>query len=303
MVSVDLASAHCMIHTSIIILSYNTKDLLTQCLTSLYDHLPNDAEVIVVDNASSDGSVSMVKKDFPRAHVVQNDRNLGFGLGIMSGVKKSNGKYLLFLNSDAMIKDDGLGKMIQFMDSDSQIGVLGGLLLNDDGSQQRSFGSFYTLPSVFLMLVGGDRMEMGFDTLNREGNQENKTAFESDWVSGGFMLIRREIFDTINGFDKQFFMYIEDMELCYRVKQSGYKVFVFPQATVVHRGQGSSNRSFAIQHIYRGLRYFYKKHRPAWEYVIVNGLLLTKASLLVVLGTITRNHYLVDTYKQCLSAK
>lgn len=280
--------------TSIIILSYNTKDLLHKCLTGLLNHLPKEkTEVIVVDNASKDESVTMIKNEFPAVILMENSKNLGFGAGINRGVEKARGKYLLFLNSDAMVHDASIERMIELLESDEQIGVAGGLLKYPDGKVQRSYGAFYTLPSVCKMLLLGDKGELW-------GRTEDKPK-SVDWVSGGFMLIRKEIFDTINGFDPYFFMYVEDMELCYRVKQLGYTVYVCPNAVVTHEGHGSSSRSFAIYHIYRGLRYFYKKHRQPWEYGIVSGLLDLKAYLLIALGQLTHNAYLVTTYKSVLN--
>jgi GT2 family glycosyltransferase len=281
-----------MIQTSIIILSYNTSDLLHQCLSALYTYLPEQAEVIVVDNDSSDGSVEMIKKQFPKVSIVINKENLGFAAGINIGVKKATGTYLLLLNSDAMIQDNGISDMITFLEHDRTIGVLGGLLVNEDGTIQRSYGSFYTLPAVTRMLLVGDKGELIGQTIAKPE--------AVDWVSGGFMLIRKEIFDTIDGFDGNFFMYIEDMEFCYRVIKHGYKVCIFPSVRVYHVGQGSSNRSFAVQHIYKGLRYFYKKHRKPWEYMIVTLLLIVKAIALIGIGSLTKNDYLVTTYRKAL---
>ncbi len=281
-----------MIQTSIIILSYNTRDLLEQCLSALYTYLPENAEVIVVDNDSSDGSVEMIKKKFPKVILVINKKNLGFATGINIGVEKARGTYILLLNSDAMIQDHGINDMITFAEKDTYVGVVGGLLVNEDGTIQRSYGSFYTLPAVTKMLLVGDKGELA--------GQIAATPQNVDWVSGGFMLIRKGIFDTIDGFDGNFFMYIEDMEFCYRVIKHGYKVCVFPSVRVYHVGQGSSNRSFAVQHIYRGLRYFYKKHRKPWEYMIVNMLLIVKALLLIGIGTLTKNNYLITTYRKAL---
>jgi GT2 family glycosyltransferase len=121
-----------------------------------------------------------------------------------------------------------------------------------------------------------------------------------DWVSGGFMLIRASVFKKLGGFDEHFFMYIEDMELCYRLKKAGLKVIYYPEAKAKHVGQASSNRTFAIINIFKGISYFYKKHRSLIEYYIVKSLLMIKALIAIFIGIVSGNAYLRRTYKQAL---
>lgn len=282
-----------MTDISIIILSYNTKDLLHACLKSLFNHVDKErCEIIVIDNASTDESASMVRKYFPHVTLILSDKNLGFAKGINLGVKAAKGKYFLFLNSDAAISDDSIEQMILLMKSNENIGVVGGMLRNQDGSLQRSFGTFYNLPSVMKMLMGGDAAETFRNTFPHPKSV--------DWVNGGFMLVRKDVYDAVHGFDEDFFMYIEDMEFCYRVKKLGYTVYIHPHAIVTHVGQGSSNRSFAVQHIFKGLLLFYKKHKSSWEYNVLKLLLISKATILLALGTITQNTYLKTTYRKAL---
>lgn len=277
---------------SIIILSYNTKDLTKICLNSIYNLFKDkQVEVIIVDNASHDGSQTMIKKEFPNVKLIESDQNLGFAKGVNLGAKNAKGDYLLFLNSDAQLQDKNIFKLIDFLKTNQQIGIAGGLLLNNDKTPQRSFGKFYTLPVVVSMLIGGDKVEM----INQSVKEQ-----EVDWVSGGFMLISRKLFENIHGFDESFFMYIEDMELCYRVKKSGLGVYFYPLSSALHVGQGSSNRSFAVVNIYKGLTIFYKKHRNKLEYLILRFLLLSKAILLLLFGTMTNDKYLKSTYSKVL---
>jgi GT2 family glycosyltransferase len=230
---------------SIIILSYNTKDLLHASLTSLVKQLDlTSYEIIVVDNASSDDSVEMVKKDFTDVKLIENDENAGFAKGCNLGAKHAKGEYTLFLNSDTQLKENHLDEMATFLEMHEKVAVIGGKFHNTDGSIQRSFGKFYTLPSVFLMLTTGDKGELLRNTSN--------TLQYVDWVSGGFMLVRRSVFDSLGGFDEHFFMYIEDMELCYRVKKLGYQVAYYPKTVIEHVGHGSSNRTFAIVSSWEG---------------------------------------------------
>lgn len=277
---------------SVIILSYDTQELLKNCLTSVKKHLQGvDHEVIVVDNASSDQSAHMVKKEFPTVRLIENSENVGFAKGVNIGAKKAKGAYLLLLNSDITMDDDNTEKMIQFMDTHPRVAVVGGDLMNSDGSTSKSHGAFYSLGSVFAMLFHEGRRA-----------QERKKIAESevDWVSGGYMLIRKSVFDTIGGFDEHFFMYMEDMEFCYRIKKSGYTVIYFPSSRVAHKGQGSSNRGFAVIQIYKGLKYFYKKHKSLPENIALSFLLFIKGISAYSIGVLTNNMYLKDTYGKAL---
>lgn len=278
---------------SIIILSYNTRDLLKKCLESIFNNLKDlGIEIIVVDNASSDGSVQMVKNDFKKVNLIESKKNLGFSAGNNLGVKQAKGKFLLFLNSDIEILDNKLIKMVEFLNTNPRMGVVGGRLENPDGSLQKSYGSFYSLPEVFLQLFGGERVKSKFSKRGR--------TKRVDWVSGAFMLIKTDLFKKIKGFDEKIFMYTEDMELCYRVQKEGFKVYYYPDVKLLHLGQGSSNRTFAIVSIYKGILYFYKKHKAFWQCFIVKLLLTIKAFSAIIVGELTFNKYLTSTYKEAL---
>lgn len=279
---------------SIIILSYNTKALLKTCLDSIYKNIKSiEFEVIVVDNASKDESCKMVKSEFPKVILIENKINLGFSKGINIGAKKAKGTYLLFLNSDTEILKDKFRDMLSIFDKDKKIGIAGGSLVNQDGSKQRSFGKFYNLLNIINLLIFGERFNFAKKGLN--------SIKYVDWVSGGFMLVDKNIFQNISGFDEQIFMYMEDVELCYRVKKLGYKVLFYPDAEALHVNQGSSNRSFAIVEIYKGILYFYKKHKNSVQYNIVKTLLVTKALIAIAIGFLTSNSYLSSTYRKALN--
>lgn len=156
-----------MVELSIIILSYNTNDLLKSCLDSLFTHLPKNTEVIVVDNASTDQSAAMVKKNFPNISLIENAKNVGFASGINIGVGKARGKYVLLLNSDAMVQDDSLTDMIAFAEKTPDAAVVGGMFVNKDGTIQRSFGKFYTPIAVTRMLIFGDKAELSGHAISR----------------------------------------------------------------------------------------------------------------------------------------
>lgn len=274
---------------SIIILSYNTQELLDTCLHGLQQQKTTmPFEIIVVDNASTDGSVALVEKKYKNVLLIKNNKNVGFAKGVNQGAQKAKGDTLFFLNSDTVPTKFALNDAVTLLQN-QHIGIVGGALLETSGIPQQSYGSSYTIGHVVKMLFGGG-----------EKVQLQLRQQEVGWVSGGCMLIQKDFFQKLNGFDEAFFMYVEDVELCYRVIQQGKKVLYFPKLAFVHKGHGSSNRTFAIVQIYKGLLYFFKKHRYYGEYILVRLLLLTKAVILVVLGTITGNNYLVKTYREAM---
>jgi GT2 family glycosyltransferase len=280
---------------SIIILSYNTHDLLRNCLKSLFLHNKKDViEVIVVDNASHDESVKMVKKEFPLVMVIENKENVGFAKGCNIGANQAKGEYLFFLNSDTEFKfDNTLSELIELI-QDKKVGAVGGMMLNPDTSYQRTFGSFYTLSHVSKMLFLGEKSELS--------SQEYTNVQEVDWVSGGCMLVKKDVFTQIGGFDERFFMYVEDVDICYRIKQQGFRIVVDPKIHILHIGHGSSNRTFAITHIYKGLTLFYKKHQSSVEYFSLLALLYLKAWLVIFFATIKGDKELSQRYSKALSS-
>lgn len=289
---------------SIIIVTFNTKTLTSRCLESIIKiykkELQNgEYEIIVVDNASTDGSVNEIKNQFAswrtkikNLSVIENKENMGFSAGNNIGAKHAKGENLLFLNSDCILQDDGLLRMVDTISSDKSIGILGGKLMNNDGSEQLSAGKFYSLKYVLLMLLGFEKMG-----LFRFSPKDLRPV---DWVSGACLMIKKDIFKKLQGFDENIFMYMEDMELCFRVKKLGLKVIFFSDIKIKHLSFGSSSRSFAVQSIYKGLLYFYKKHKTTKEFIFVKFLLTMKAYAAIIVGIITKNKYLITTYTKAI---
>ena len=278
---------------SIIILSYNTQDLLQKCLRSIFTNLKDiDFEVIVVDNASIDKSVEMVKEKFEKVKLVKSSDNLGFAKGVNLGATNAKGEYLLLLNSDIEIVTQSLKSLFTFLKEHKDVAVIGGKLDNADGTTSKSYGNFYELGEVWSMLFSDHKSKI--DSIKSD------KPVEVDWVSGGFMAIKKVVFDDLKGLDPHFFMYIEDMEFCYRVHKKGLKVYYDRSIVVKHVGQGSSNRTFAIVNIFKGILYFYKKQKPKWQYFLVKAMLIFKSALAIFIGTLTKNEYLKDTYSKAI---
>lgn len=286
---------------SIIILSYNTKELTFRCIKSVIEQCQKELaegriEIIVVDNNSADDSTSVIsnlKAQNENLKLIQSKENLGFGKGANLGAGNAKGKYVLFLNSDTEAQDNGFLQMINFLDKNPDIAILGGKLYNADGSPQPSTGKFYSLTNLIIMLLGLERL--GF--LRSSPNKTQKV----DWVSGACMMVRRDIFDKLEGFDENFFMYMEDMEICFRAKKLGFSTYFYPSLKLKHKSLGSSNRTFAIINIYKGVLHFYSKHKSHPEYLLVKTLLLAKAYFLILAGFLTFNSELKERYKKAIS--
>ncbi len=282
---------------SVIVLSYNTKDLTKRCLFSIIDNYREDIdkgkiELILADNGSSDGTVEEIRRSnfLEKIKIIENGKNYGFGKGNNLASKKAEGKYILFLNSDTASKDKGFMKMALFLEKNQKAGILGGKLENRDGSKQLSSGKFYKPWNLFFSLFGLEGfVRSSPDKISRV-----------DWVSGACFMIRKELFEKLKGFDENFFMYLEDMEICYRAKKEGFLTYFYPDIKLEHRQAGSSNRQFAIKNIYKGFLYFYKKHGNFLSYSIVKSMLYLKAYLLIIIGRIINNKYLADTYLEVL---
>lgn len=285
---------------SIVTLSYNTPDLVINCVSTLSNQFEKElkegiVEIIVVDNASRKEVLETVEKELNGKEgikLIKNKENLGFGGGCNLGAKNSKGEYILFLNSDTRTSDKGFLSMTEYLRNNSKVAILGGKLLNFDGTPQSSMGKFYNLFNFFIMLVGGERIGL-------LRSSPSKTC-AVDWVSGACFMVRKSIFQDLGGFDEKLFMYMEDVELCFRAKKAGYEVYYYPDVHVSHKEQGSSNRTFAVLNIYKGLLYFYKKHKSKAEYQIVRFSLWIKALVVYLLGRLTNNNYYISTYGEAL---
>ncbi|MFZ5366148.1 MAG: glycosyltransferase family 2 protein [Patescibacteria group bacterium] len=284
---------------SVVILSFNTQKLLEDCLNSIFQNTEGiEFEIIVVDNGSIDGSVEMVKElikpQTPNLKLIENKINLGFAKGNNQGLLQAQGKYILLLNSDTIVKNGALKKMVEFMDEHLQAGVVGPKLLNPEGTPQASAGSFPSLPVIGVMLF---KEHFGGSQLVRTSYQTTK---EVDWVMGAAMMVKREIFPKTGLFDENIFMYYDEVEWCYRIKKAGFKIYFYPEAEIVHLWQRSSQtgRKGPILANYQGLVYFYKKHKSTLDLFLLRILLKLKAGVALIIGHLTNNSYLKETYAE-----
>lgn len=248
---------------SVVIVSWNTRELLSQCLQSVYETADGvTIKVLVVDNGSADGSAEMVLREFPLVRLIENAENVGFARANNQAMAVSHGRYVLLLNSDTVVRPGAFQTMCHFMDQHPEAGIVGAKLLNPDGSFQASYMDFPTLTGEVLLLTKLFRL---FHSLCFPSHSlaESQEISEADWVSGACLMIRREALERVGGLDEDYFMYSEEVDWCWRVKQAGWRVFYTPDAEIVHWGGQSMGRIplHKRTRVYRGKVLFFRKRR------------------------------------------
>lgn len=268
---------------SIVIPSFNTRDLLSRCLNSI----KHRGEIIVVDNGSTDGSVDVAKN----VKLIQNKQNAGYGVANNQGIRAAKGDIILLLNSDIKVLDDGIEKLYQFA-KDHQKAFVGGKLLNEDGSAQSSCGPVFSLWNVFLMLFcKGDTL--GF---TRWSPDEEKNV---SWASGACLMGSKKAFEDVGLFNEEIFMYMDEVEFLERAREKGYSVIFYPHARFIHSGAASSgSRRTPVVNIFRGLLYLFKKRRSGLSYLVLKLLLRLKATIAIVIGTIRKDTEFTRIYEE-----
>ncbi len=247
---------------SVIIVNFNTRDLLAVCLDSIKQTAANiDLEIIVVDNASTDGSLAMLQQKYPCVRRISNDSNVGFARANNQGAAASQGKYLLLLNSDARLTLNSLQSMLTLMEANAKVGLVGAQLRNPDGSFQASHSSFPNLWQEFLILSTLGRKLHGA-WYPSHGPEDGGCPHGADYVEGACLLIRQQAYQAVGGLDEGYFMYSEDVELCYELREKGWQVWYQPQAQVIHLGGGSSQsrRPEREADLYCSRVRFFKRH-------------------------------------------
>jgi len=251
---------------SVIIINYNVKEFVQNLLYSIEKAKQNlSLEIFVVDNASDDGSVEIIREKFPYVNLIANRTNIGFGAANNLAMSKASGRHFLLINPDTIVKEDTLVKMTEFLNTNESAGIAGCKVLNPDGSLQlpcrRSFPGPWTSFTKVTGLSSLFPKSRLFARYNLTYLDENKT-YEVDAVSGSFMVMKKETYDKIGGFDEQFFMYGEDIDLCYRCQKAGYKVFYVHETEIIHYKGESTKRSGIDETslFYQAMNLFVKKH-------------------------------------------
>jgi GT2 family glycosyltransferase len=248
-----------------VVVSWNSRELLLEALRSFLPAHDLTLEVIVVDNASADGSADAIEAQFPTVRVIRNARNLGFAGGVNQGLRAARHPLVLLLNPDTRVLAGALGRLVDYADAHPRAGIVGPRVLNEDGSLQASRFRFPSLLNQALAATYLYQLLPGSRFFNREryGGRDVATSESVEVVSGCCFLVRRSVLDTVGVLDEDFFMYAEETDLCYRARQAGFEVHYAPVGEIVHLGAGSSRlasrRNFLEYR--RSILLFFHKHR------------------------------------------
>lgn len=283
---------------SIVIVSYNVREFLEQALLSLKQSLKNIShEIFVVDNASSDSTVSMLKRRFPDVTLIENKENVGFARANNQALERATGDYVCLINPDTIVQENTFSVLLNFFDGHPEAGMIGCKILNADGSLQLACRRSYPTPWVaFTKVVGLAKLfpkSRLFGRYNLTFLDPEKVS-EVEAISGSFMLLKRQALEQVGGLDEDFFMYGEDLDWCYRVQEAGYKIYYVPDTQIIHfKGESSKKSPFQQRRLfYEAMRLFVKKHfkkgsafLPSW--ILVFAIYLS-ATLSVTLEAMKR---------------
>ncbi len=278
---------------SVIIINWNSKSYVRDCVHSLYKETSGIRfEVIVLDNATRDGCGEMLAAEFPAARYIQSEENLGFARGNNFAAQQATGEMLLFLNPDTEVHGPALSKLHAAIKSRPDAGAVGARLLNSDGTLQTScIQSFPTIPN---QLLDSEFLRGCFPKSRLWGMaalfSDKISLAEAEAISGACIMMRRRVFEEIGGFSVDYFMYSEDIDLCYKARQRNFTNYHVPEAIITHHGDGSVRKAgndFAIIMSVEALSRFFKKHRGAgYARLYRVGLLTTSIWRLVLLAVL-----------------
>lgn len=290
---------------SIIVLNYKTKEITADCLSSIKNSKHKyKIEVIVVDNESEDGSVEYLKKKFPNYVVFGSGKNGGFAYGNNVGAKKAKGKYIWLLNSDTILQQDTIQKLLDLAykhDSD----IASCQLLNKDGTIQPQGGYLPNLLNIKAWMLFIDDIPLLKNFINPY-QQQTISFYQKNqhpgWLGGTALLVKRKIYEELNGLDDDIFMYGEDVDFCIRAHQAGYQLDYFHQPKLTHLGQASGSSRGAVLGEFKGLKYIYKKHKPLWQMPLLRLNLKIGAALRVLIfGIILSDETRKNIYREAFS--
>jgi GT2 family glycosyltransferase len=250
-----------LVELSIIIVSWNTRELLFDCLQSLQNEIRGiDAQVWVIDNASTDGSPAAVREKFPEVNLLVNTENVGFSRANNQGAAQASGKTIMFLNSDTVVKSGSVLPLLRYLQANPGAGACGPLLRNPDGSLQESCYPFPSLSRELWRLLHLDAL-LPYGTYRMEG-WDLRANREVQVIKGACLVVRRDVLERVGTFDPDYFMYTEEVDLCFRIHRAGWKLFWLPQSEIIHYG-GQSTRQAAprmFQSLYQTKILFFRKN-------------------------------------------
>ncbi|MDO9565359.1 MAG: glycosyltransferase family 2 protein [Candidatus Desulfaltia sp.] len=275
---------------SIIIVNWNTKKLLLDCIRSIHETVKNISFGIwLVDNASTDGSVEAVKQNYPDVKIIQNKRNLGFAAANNIALERMRGQYALLLNTDTILTNGAVENLFDFMEKNSDAGMACGQLLNQDGSKQNSIANF---PCIHSLICNESLLQILFPKKFPGKRREYKKPVEVDSCIGACLMVRKKAMDEVGLLDKRYFFFFEETDWAYRMKQSGWKIYFVPSAKIFHiQGQTVGHNVVSRVMFYRSRYIYFKKwHKNSYPLIcliiFVRLLINTILSLAGVVATI-----------------
>lgn len=276
-----------MVHDalSIVIVNWNTRELLAQCLTSILAQVePTQTEIWVVDNASSDHSVELLRDRFPSVKFISSRVNLGFAAANNLALRRAHGKFILLLNPDTIVGPGAIARLADFLDAHADVGAVAPRLVNPDGSLQVSCEPFPTLFREFWRLFHLDRWRRFASYAPTRWMQS--TPQRVDVARGACLMVRRSVFEQLGWFDEQFFMYSEEVDLCRRLACAGYAVVWLPDAQVMHLGAQSTRQveDAMFFQLYKGKIQYFRKHYGTVAAWIYRAILFVAAAARLILS-------------------
>jgi GT2 family glycosyltransferase len=286
---------------SIILVNYNDRRHIEACLSSLQENVPSvEHEIIVVDNASTDGSRELIARSFPAVRLIANADNAGFSRANNIGAKDSRGEFLLFLNTDTVVTPGSIGGWLDHLGADPSIGAAGPALLRKGGAVQVSFGKKVNFPAQLWQ-------KLFLNPVYRRLLKKSAGTRSVGWLSAACLLCRRKAFEQVGGFDENFFIYFEDIDLCLRLREAGWKLVYIPGTRIFHEGgattaagapgftRGSTSaakacpltsprRDFSRYQYRKSQLSFYRKHSPGISLSLLRASLKVKLVFLFIRG-------------------
>ena len=276
---------------SIVIVNYNTKKLTMDCIQSIMSaNLAIQYEIYVVDNASTDDSVKQLKKAFPQISIIANQENVGFSKANNQAIRNTTGRYVLLLNSDTIVYEDTLDTMANFMDKYLDVGAAGCEVNLVDGSLDKACHRGFPSPEAsFYYMIGLAKKFPNNPKFNsyHKSYMNMKEIHEIDCLVGAFMIVRREAIEQVGLLDEEFFMYGEDIDWCYRIKEAGWRIIYNPTVSITHyKGASSRRKPFKIVYeFHRAMYLFHKKHFAKKYNFLVNSTVYAGIALKLTLAT------------------
>jgi GT2 family glycosyltransferase len=283
-----------------IIVNHNSQSYLKQTLSSLSKSLNSlNHEIIVVDNASSDGSLEAVKQDFPWVKRIALSQNVGFARGNNVGARQACGQYLFLLNNDTYVPTGAIQKLLELKKQHPEFGIVAPIILHPDETLQLSWGKdLHLFSEVFLKYFASGWYAWRFK------RKRGRISQNVDWVSGACFLIERKLFEQIGGFDENFFLYAEDADLCRRIRKLGYTIHLTSEAWIIHY-QGQSVSQYPGRFLHEAKRsqlYYYYKHNGRYSAAMLRFYLIFRFSLKLFIGRLQRDRQKQKVWTEVLSA-